>query len=53
MKDLSIEEILNTFGGSEETYNNGYAAGSKIRNAIVDAYDYARGFLHGLFYSVE
>lgn len=48
MINLSHEELLLINGGSEETYNKGYELGSKIKTAVVDAWDWVRGFLNGL-----
>ena len=45
---LTHEELLLTNGGSEETYNNGYKLGRKIKTTIVDAWDWVRGFIDGL-----
>ena len=48
MIELCQEELLLINGGSEETYQKGYELGDKIKTAIVDAYDYVRGFFNGL-----
>ena len=48
MVSLTNEELLLVNGGSEQTYQNGYDLGHKIKTAVVDAYDWVRGFLDGL-----
>ncbi|MCR5351287.1 MAG: hypothetical protein K6E35_02170 [Bacteroidales bacterium] len=45
---LTHKELLLINGGSEETYQNGYNAGRKIKTAIVGAWDWLCGFLEGL-----
>lgn len=47
MEKLTYDELLYINGGSEETYNNGYALGHSIKTAIVDAWDWVRGFFDG------
>ena len=48
MEYLTNFELITINGGSEASYNNGYALGSKIRTAVIDACDWVDGFVHGL-----
>lgn len=48
MVTLTHKELFLINGGSEETYQNGYDLGRKIKTAIVDAWDWIRGFVEGL-----
>lgn len=48
MVTLTHKELLLINGGSEETFQNGYNVGHKIKTAVVDAWDWVRGFFAGL-----